>query len=136
MAVKRVIMSSTIFVLVFSPLVLLCSHALSGESVVLSSIDYASNFPRKGLFLHERQVASVSRGRKYLSSRVCLYPNSQISINLMRLAISADFNPNPGPVSLKASKAHLAEPTRKNYVSCLSLSARSIVNKIVDLCSR
>lgn len=54
----------------------------------------------------------------------------------MRLAISGDFNPNPGPVSLKASKAHLAELTRKNYVSCLSLSARSIVNKIVDLRSR
>ena len=50
---------------------------------VCCAIDYASNFPRKGLFLHERQVASVSRGRKYLSSRVCLYPNSQISSNFV-----------------------------------------------------
>ena len=50
--------------------------------------------------------------------------------------IGGDVNPNPRPASLKASKAHLAEPTRKNYVSCFSLNARSIVNKRVDLCSR
>ena len=30
----------------------------------------------------------------------------------------------------------MAEPTRRNYVSCLSLNAGSVVNKGVDLCSR
>ena len=32
--------------------------------------------------------------------------------------------------------SHLAEPTRVNHVSCLSLNARSIVNKRVELASR
>ncbi|CAH3159171.1 unnamed protein product [Porites lobata] len=31
--------------------------------------------------------------------------------------------------------SHLAEPTRVNHVSCLSLNARSIVNKRVELAS-
>ena len=92
-------------------------------------------FLEKGFF-YMKGKSLLFHVAESMSSRVCLYPNSQISINLMRLAISGNFNPNPGPVSLKASKAHLAELTRKNYVSCLSLSAKSIVNKIVDLRSR
>ena len=91
-------------------------------------------------FSYERSFFSSWKTRcsssTYLSSRICLYPNSQMSFNLMRLAISGDVNPNPGPVTSTVSKTHLAEPTRKNYVSCLSLNARSIVNKRVDLCSR
>ena len=54
----------------------------------------------------------------------------------MRLAISGDVNLNPGPVLSRVWKTHLAEPTRKNHVSCLSLNARSIVNKRVELRSR
>ena len=140
MAVGRVFVSSAVFVLVFgffSPFGSLSTQAFRGVAVVPPVIGYASHFLKKGPFSrHGRHVASVPSGRKYLSSRVCLYPNSQISFNLMRLAISGDVNPTPGPVSSKVSKAYLAEPTRKNYVSCLSLNVRSIVNKRVDLCSR
>ena len=140
MAVGRVFGSSVILVLVFgffSPFGLLGTQVFSGVSVMPPAIGYASHFPTKGPFSsHGRHVVPVPRGRKYLSSRICLYPNSQISFNLVRLAISGDVNPHPGPVSSKVSKTHLAEPTRKNYVSCLSLNARSIVNKRVDLCSR
>lgn len=104
---------------------------------MLFTIDYASLFLGKEPFsLDGRHVVPVPRGRKCLSSRICLYPNAQISFNLMRLAISGDVNPNPGPVSSGVSKTLLAEPTRVNHVSCLSLNARSIVNKRVELASR
>lgn len=140
MAVGRAFASSAIFVLAFgffSPLDLLDFHAFGTESPVLFTIDYASLFPGKEPFsLDGRHVVPVPRGRKYLSSRICLYPNAQISFNLMRLAISGDVNPNPGPVSSGVSKTLLAEPTRVNHVSWLSLNARSIVNKRVELASR
>jgi len=112
------------------------TQVFNGVPVVPPAIRYASHFPTKEPFSpHGRHIASVSHAQKYLSSRVCLYPNSQLSFNLTRLAISGDVNPNPGPVSSKVSKTHLAAQTRNNYVSCLSLNARSIVNKRVDLSS-
>lgn len=55
---------------------------------------------------------------------------------MKRLASSGDIYPNPGPVSAKDFKIHSAKPTGKNHLSCLSLNARSIVNKRAELCSR
>ena len=138
--VWQTICLKVIFVLAFgffSPLDLLDFHAFGAESLVLFTIDYASLFPGKEPFsLDGWHVVPVPRGRKYLSSRICSYPNARISFNLMRLAISGDVNPNPGPVSSRVLKTHLAEPTRVNHVSCLSLNARSIVNKRVELANR
>ena len=137
MKVGRVFASSAIFVLAFGfllPFVLLDFHAFGDESLVLFTIDYAPHCKGKKPFtLHGRQVVPVPRGQKYLYSQICLYPNSYISFNLMRSAISGDVNRNPGPVLSRVSKTHLAEPTRKNHVSCLALNARSIVNKRVEL---
>ena len=77
MAVGRAFASSAIFVLAFgffSPLDLLDFHAFGIESPVLFTIDYASLFPGKEPFsLDGRHVVPVPRGRKYLSSRICVH---------------------------------------------------------------
>ena len=40
-----------------------------------------------------------ARGRRFLSARISIYPNSQASFQLSRLVESGDVCPNPGPTT-------------------------------------
>ena len=48
-------------------------------------------------FFQNDRAPGHARGRKFLSTRISIYPNSQASFQLSRLVESGDVCPNPGP---------------------------------------
>ncbi|XP_031559454.1 uncharacterized protein LOC116295689, partial [Actinia tenebrosa] len=102
MAARRVFLSSAILLL------------LLGFSLSFELSDQISDYQKFGVsfiinhgllisgrtayFLAGYDYLTRPRGRKYFSTRICRYPNAQITFNLNRLATSGDINPNPGPI--------------------------------------
>ena len=69
------------------------------------------------------------RGRRYFSTRICLYSNAYITFKLERLAISGDINPNPGPTSSENSTKTLCS-------ACMKTVAKNDRAIECDICSK
>ena len=59
--------------------------------------------------LYHRPLLMLRHGPRrkvYLSSRLSYYPNFTASLNLTRLALCGDINPNPGPHTIERRKSN------------------------------
>ena len=116
MAVGRVPTSSAIFCIFSFFVYYLLLHEKS--FCVPYSLEWQSDaFPVQNLsqhryFLHSRQLTTMPcalmwglhRRKKFISSRIRFYSNSDAGFNLARLALSGDICPNAGPAAARICK--------------------------------
>ena len=75
----------------------------------------------------KRHIVSQILRKGFSSSRICYYPNSVASYQIIRLQLSGDVNPNPGP---NGSEQHNStEQQKSTRLLTFYANARSIVNK-------
>ena len=69
-----------------------------------------------------------SRGRRYLSAQVLLYPNHDASFTLTKIAISCDLEINPGPDTVCTSIGH--------STSCQNSTCAPLSKFPCDVCAK
>ena len=77
-----------------------------------------------------------SRGRKYHTSRIRYYANSDSTFHQACLLTSGDVSLNPGPITTPGpNSTQNQKESFKCKLSCVSFNSRSIVNKRLELSS-
>ena len=138
MAEGRVPMSSAIFCIYSFFVHYLLFHEKS-FCVPYTLESQSDAFPVRNLsqhcyFLHSRQLTTMPcalmwglhQRKKFLSSRIRFYSNSDAGFNLARLALSGDICPNPGPAAARISKPQ--------YSICKRYVAKSHRATDCDIC--
>ena len=83
-----------------------------------------------------RHIAPSPRGRKYYTSRIRYYANSDSTFHQTRLLTSGDVLLNPGPITTSGpNSSQNKKESLKSKLSCVSFNSRSIVNKRLELSS-
>ena len=83
-----------------------------------------------------RHIAPSPRGRKYYTSRIRYYANSDSTFHQTRLLTSGDVSLNPGPITTSGpNSSQNKKESLKSKLSCVSFNSRSIVNKRLELSS-
>ena len=75
----------------------------------------------------KRHIVSQLIRKGFSPSRICYYPNSVASYQIIRLQLSGDVNPNPGPNGTE--QHNFTEQQKSTRLLTFYANARSIINK-------
>ena len=103
-----------------------------GKAYIVSEENVGCLWVSPSSYKFSRHVGSVKiYGRGFYSARIKSYPNTTSSFQLMRLMVSGDISPNPGP-NTSLEEARISETRRKcleSNIKIAHLNIRSIKNR-------
>ena len=93
-------------------------------------------YPLHQLASRIHHIAPSPRGRKYYTSRIRYYADSDSTFHQTRLLTSGYVSLNPGPITTSGpNSSQNKKESLKSKLSCVSFNSRSIVNKRLELSS-